>query len=360
MNFRLACTFVLFTSTAFAGDAFQGWVNLRRGVNVYSESSDSDLEAAKSYGIKTVRLGSVGEPCDFKYLIDKDGQWDLSKANLDRLKATARRFKKHGLEVILTLTYIPGRLWHPGNTDLRIFQDPSYQQQFFSAWKTIASALKDEDNIAGYDLINEPQLPEEVGQETTAINYAGLIKQIQGKPSDINEFYRSTIAAIREVDPKTPVILEATGTGDFSSIAVLKPSSDPHVLYSFHYYEPFPYYRGKVAHGHLVYPGHIPFDGPLWNRKKHRKNFEKVNEWCKANSIRPGQIYLGEFGAWADAIGAETYLQDVTGLADEFGWSWTHYSFRENAFPHDDLELEGHLKIRADTALFEIVRRKFR
>jgi endoglucanase len=186
-----------------------------------------------------------------------------------------------------------------------------------------------------------------------------LTLQIEGTPSDINEFYRKAIFAIREVDKKTPIILEATGTGDFSSIAILKPSQDPYVFYSFHYYEPYAYYKGKAAQGRLVYPGPIIIDGPLWNKQAHRTNFAKVDNWRKSNQIDCSHLYVGEFGVWKDAIGAQTYLRDITDLFEEFGWSWTYYAFREDAFPHVDLELEGELKQRTETPLFKIVRSKF-
>jgi len=345
--------------SAYGSDIFRAWQSRRHGSNIFSGNSDADLSAARSYGIKLVRLGATGDQNDFRYLVGADGQWDLSEVNLSRLKNSVHRFGKNGFDVVLTLSHVPGRFWRSGAKDVRIFQNLQFQESFFLAWKTIATALLGENNIAGYDIVNEPLLPEEKGRDTSTIDYAALAQQIEGTPSDINAFYRRALSAIREVDPKTPVILEATGTGDFSSMAVLKASGDPFALYSFHYYEPYAYYRGKEAQGRLKYPGRIPLNGQLWNRDRHLRNLEKVETWRKANGIDAFRVFVGEFGVWPDAVGAETYLKDVTDLVNDYGWSWAHYSFREDAFPHADLELEGHRKARSDTPIFEILRRQF-
>jgi hypothetical protein len=63
---------------------------------------------------------------------------------------------------------------------------------------------------------------------------------------------------------------------------------------------------------------------------------------------------------WKDAIGATDYLRDLVSIFDSFHWSWTYYAFRENAYPHSDLELEGGRETRSDTPLFEVVRSRFR
>lgn len=335
------------------------WKSVCRGANMYSENSDQDLNAARKYGVKTVRLGATGDQNDFRYLVDANGNWSLSDASLHRLRQSIRRFEKQGFNVVITLSHVPGRFWGGATKDVRIFQDRNYQEQFFQAWKTIAKELSNETSVVGYDLINEPLLPEEVGKETADINYQELAKQIKGSTSDINAFYRQCISAIREVDKHTPIILETTGTGDFSSIAILEPSADPFVLYSFHYYDPPAYYRGRVKHGQLKYPERIG-DSGNWDKARHRANFEKVEAWRKLNKIEPYHIYVGEFGAWKDAIGANQYLKDVVELLDEYGWSWTYYAFREDSYAHVDLELANHLEKRAYTPLFEIVADQFR
>lgn len=198
MRFLPLLLAALLAVDAFANDPFREWQGLRRGANIFSENSDADLEAAKAFGLKTVRLGATGDQNDFRYLVGVDGQWNLTAGSLSRLKETVRRFKRHGLQVVLTLSHVPGRFWQEGKKDVCIFKDRAYQQAFFSAWKTIAAALHEEDNIAGYDLINEPLLPEEVGQDTSTIDYVSLLKEIENTPSDINEFYQKARADLKD------------------------------------------------------------------------------------------------------------------------------------------------------------------
>lgn len=333
-----------------AGDS--SWLRCR-GTNMYSQATNKDIAALRKYGFRTVRLGATGDENDFRYLVNGDS-WSLSQANLDRLVSDVRRFKKQGIQIILTLSHVPGRHWQSGTKDVRIFQNRKYQEEFFAAWKIIAGRLSKEENVIGYDLINEPLLPEEQGKKTEDIDYRSLAQSVRGSTSDINEFYGNCIKAIREVDKLTPIILEVTGTGDFSAIALLEPSKDPGTVYSFHYYDPYQYYRGSAKRGQLEYPGKIPNSG-FWNKDRHKSNFEKVEAWRKQNKIEPDRIYVGEFGVWKDAIGARQYLKDITDLLNDYGWSWTYYAFREDAYSHADLELEGHLKERKPTGLFKII-----
>jgi hypothetical protein len=97
------------------------------------------------------------------------------------------------------------------------------------------------------------------------VNYAKLSMAIPNTPEDINELYARTIAAIRSVDPTTPIVLEPTHWANPAALPLLKPTSDPLVIYSVHYYQPRIYRVGKADGGALRYPGPIPIGGPMWN-----------------------------------------------------------------------------------------------
>lgn len=80
-----------------------------------------------------------------------------------------------------------------------------------------------------------------------------------------------------------------------------------------------------------------------------------MREWQVKNNIEPFRIFVGEFGAWRNAKGADQYLEDLTQLFDEFGWSWAHYAFREDDWDVADLELTGARPGRRKTSLFEVI-----
>lgn len=335
----------------------EAWRSGIHGANGYSELSDADLEAARAYGITVFRLGAVGTDNDFRYLVDQQDQWRLSTANLDRLQRTIDRFGQHGFKVILALSSVPGRLWHHKTTDVRIFQSEKYRQDFAQGWTIIAGRLRSDPAVIGYDLMNEPVLPEEAHDQ--AVNYRELAATIPNTPEDINALYGRTVSAIRSVDPTTPIILEPTHWANPAALPLLKPSSDPRIIYSVHYYQPRVYYVGKAEGGALRYPGPIPAGGPIWDFTRHHDTFARLNEWCLQNHIPAFRIFVGEFGVWKDAIGATDYLRDLVSIFGSYRWSWTYYAFRKDTYPHSDLELEGQRETRSDTPLFDIVRSQF-
>lgn len=141
------------------------WEKLPRGANTFSELSPKDLKEAKESGINVIRIGAVGQHQDLKYLVKND-VWDFSKSNTDRLEKCIKQAKEAGTGVILTLSEVPGRKWEFAKYDYRIFEDYKYHKQFIEGWKTIAKILAGYDNVIGYDLLNEPLLPEEANDET--------------------------------------------------------------------------------------------------------------------------------------------------------------------------------------------------
>ena len=361
-SFLLSCI-LLFTIHPKVFAKINEWEKPLRGANVFSELSLVDLQAAKAAGINVVRIGAVGQHQDLKYLVQKDS-WNFSKQNTDRIEKSIKRAKDAGLKVILTLSDIPGRKWEFEKHDHRIFENRKYHDKFIQGWKTIARLLVKYDNVIGYDLLNEPLFAEEVAGGF--INYKDLKKNIKGTTKDINNLYKQTIAAIRSVDKTTAIIIQPTSWGSRNALDILEKQSDQNVIYSVHYYDPFPYFAKRKNQGKVQYPGLIPEwittkgKGPErdWNRATHLKELSKIKSWAESQSIPMNRIFIGEFGVWREALGADLYLKDVLSIFEEMGLSWTYYSYREQGW--DNVNLERTDAVGKKGTLFEIIKPYFR
>ncbi len=98
----------------------------------------------------------------------------------------------------------------------------------------------------------------------------------------------------------------------------------------------------------------------FWDINQHRLMLKPVIEWQKQNGIASYRIYVGEFGVWRKAAGAEQYLKDLVQIFNEQGWSWSYYSFREEPWDNTDLEKTGTDPKRSQTDLFKAVQQHFR
>jgi endoglucanase len=361
-NLLFVCILV-FSIYAEASSKKDSWETVHRGANAFSELSSQDLKEAKAAGINVIRIGSVGQHQDLKYLVENDS-WNFSKQNMARLEDCIKRAKDAGMKVVLTLSEVPGRRWEFEKHDYRIFENIEYHKKFIEGWKTIAELLAKYDNVIGYDLLNEPLFAEEVKAEL--INYQQLQKSIKGTAKDINNLYSQTITAIRSVDKNTPILIQPTRWGSRDALDILEKQSDQNIVYSIHYYDPFPYFAKRKNKGKIKYPGPVPNwisekgKGPErdWNPATHLKELLKIKSWADQHSVPASRIFIGEFGVWREAPGAELYLKDVLSIFEEMGWSWAYYSYREKGWDNANLEL-GDANGKKGK-LFELIKSQFR
>ena len=356
---RTALIFI-FTAFAYVGivnaqsiDPLDFWKRIPRGTNMASYNPAEDFDSYKGFGGRLVRFGATGSPADFTFLLSGSGaneRFDLSKANLDLISALFQNLEQKGLFGVITLADIPGRRWEFRKRDCRIWESNKFQDEFVKAWEAISQTLRDSQSIVGYDLMNEPYLP-----------HGKACKGIKATPQDLRSLYLRTIKAIRKIDTKTPIIIESAGMAAVAALDALPTINDERIIYSFHYYEPYAFYSALENQGKLSYPGMIPSDtgSTKWNIEQHRRTIQPAIDWQKKNSIPSFRVYVGEFGIWRKAKGAEAYLKDITQIFSENGWSWSYYSFRENDWDNTDLEKYGENTERTNTDLFRLIQKQF-
>jgi hypothetical protein len=312
-------------------------------------TTETDIETLASWGVTLVRFqivrgfGKVGVGAD----LDEYFQWLYGR--LDNLADVLDWCASRGIKVCVDLHSPPG-----GNSGLRqaeqyaMFEDDLYAWAFVAAWRCIASRVAGHPALYGYDLINEPN------QRGPASNSYWTLQ-------------RRAAEAVREIDPATPIVVEANLSDAPSAFRYLSPLAMDNVIYEVHFYSPGDYTHQGVGnrprHAEerpLTWPGVSP-EGRRWDAGHMRHVLEPVREFQRRHGAR---IYVGEFSAIAWAPGAENWLRDAIDLFEEYGWDWTYHAFREwNAW---SVEHEGpdarHLVPSADNprkrAILEGLRRE--
>ncbi len=280
----------------------QGQKNLQNFVHLYRQNfiTDQDIQRIKKMGANCVRV-----PFNYR-LIQKDEGWNY----LDNVVKWCR---EEGIFCILDLHAVPGAQnpgWHSdSNGQVRFWQDKKLQRQYFTIWRRIASRYKDEEAIAGYDVINEP-----------------VVKNTQA----LRKFYAETVKEIRKVDKNHIIFLEANFWGQ--KLKNLCRPWDKNTAYSIHVYDPLSFTFN--FHPYLRYPGHI--DGKYWDNKQIYKMMVSYYELAEKWQV---PIYVGEFGVnyrSAKYYGELGWLKDVLECFKKFGFHWTYWTYKAvagNVYP---------------------------
>lgn len=338
---------------AFAADSIDFWNTPQHGANSFNGAPPDKayFHALRSYGATWVRLTfSKWQSRERDFLFGSlDDYVGLVPEDLATLRGVLDDAHAAGLKVVLVPLSLPGSRWiqQNGNRfDDRIWNDKRYWQQSAAFWCDLAGALKDHPAIAAYNLVNEP-VPERKGgleEHSSPEEMRAWYARMRGGTRDLPAFYEMLVAAIREVDAKTPILLD----GGFYAAADawdywLAPLKDQRVLYAYHMYEPWvatssPNLKRKVPYR---YPGAIPFGGGdvEWNAARVAAYLQKPIDWARQHGVPVNRLVAGEFGCVRTWVDCPLYLEDVLKALDGDGVHWAFYSFREDVWDAMDYEL---------------------
>ena len=260
---------------------------------------------------------------------------------LDHLEnAVLPMARKYGMRVVVDLHVPPGGIC---NGEMNMFHEKRWADHFVACWERIARHFKGRSEIYGFDLINEP---------------------LQMKPSpdglDYWTVQLKAAEAIRKIDLKTPIIIEANDRSLPDKYVEMRPMPVSNVIYQVHMYHPIPYTHQGVSSKdgkfeRLCYPD----AGKGWDRGYLKDKLAPV----RAFQLKYGaKIYVGEFSAIAWAGGADSFLADCISVFEEYGWDWTYHAFRE--WDGWSVEHEGtdaaHLHSSADNSRKRVLLRAFK
>lgn len=338
----------------FASDTIKFWDSPQHGGNSFNRLPPDQkyFEALKRYGATWVRLAyDKWHPENRDFLIGNADQYrKLSTQDLDTLMTTLDHANKAGIKVVIAPLSLPFMRWSQNNGDRfddRLWSDKNNWGAAIQFWQDLAKRLKDHPAIAAYNIINEPapeknsDLREHASQQIMRAWYA---KQ-KGGSRDLIAFYEKIIAAIRQVDTLTPIMVDAGWYAAADSFSYWPKSlSDNRVLYSFHMYEPYaatsgPNLRRKKP---FSYPGEVPFFGDemqYWGANQVAEYLKIPSKWAKEHNIPSNRMVVGEFGCVRMLPGCKNYLEDVLTVIDQQKLHWAFYSFREDSWDAMDYEL---------------------
>jgi hypothetical protein len=355
--FLVAVLFWPVAPGALAADLMEFWSHSQRGANSFNRlpPTQAYFDALAGTGATWVRLAYdkwESEERDF-LLGDADVYDSLNLQDLATLLDTLDNAHRAGLKVVIAPLSLPLMRWAQTNNgvfDDRLWQHQRNWTEAVAFWRDLALALRDHPAVAAYNLVNEPA-PE---RESDLLEHAPSAQGVawyaeqQGTGRDLPAFYAQVIHAIREVDPHTPVMLDAgwyaaaDGFGYWP--ALLK---DPLTLYSVHMYEPYeatsnPAMLKATAERRMYpYPGLAPFAGELqqWDGARVAAYLGHFTQWANSLGLPKQRLVVGEFGCLRRWPSCAAYLDDVLDVLEEEQVHWAFYAYREDAWDGMDYEL---------------------
>lgn len=280
-------------------------VTLHRGVNMgnmleapnegewglYVQEEYFDL--IKDAGFDFVRL-----PVKWNGHADESAPYTIEPEFFFRIDQVVDWALKRNLTIIIDFHNYDEMMSNPwGNRD-----------RFLGIWKQIAEHYKDYPSNVLFELLNEPN---------TAID-----------ASMWNEYVVGALKIVRDSNPTRDVIIGPVNWNSYNWISTMDLPNDPHMIVTFHYYEPF-----HFTHQGAEWVGDESQQwlGTEWGSDAEKAeitgHFDAVADWA----IRHGnvRILLGEFGAYSKAPqdSRVRWTAFVRGQAEAHEFAWAYWEF---------------------------------
>ncbi len=319
--------------------------------------TQEDIDRLAAWGANYVNISHPGLFTETPpYTVDEGVQ-----TNLDHLLAM---IAKADMFAVITFRTGPGRsefwaFWgedtesdpengwfSPRYYNNRIWGDPEAQDAWVDMWKYAAQRYRDNPVVVGYDLMCEPNA-NEVGNypdgppldiwdpEEFYARYGGTLY-------DWNGLYPRIVAAIREVDPNTPILIGGMGYSAVEWLPYMKLVPDEHVVYTVHQYAPYIYTHQLPPVLTNTYPGHFDTDYDGEPEQVNRAWLDAlllpIDEFADEHQV---PVAVNEYGLMRWEPGAAQFMSDEMSLFEARGinyalwlWetSWPPYAAAVDAF----------------------------
>jgi len=262
---------------------------------------EDDIRAIKGWGANCIRL-----PFNYRLIEFEDRPYSLNEDGLKYLDKAVGWCEKHGLYCILDLHAAPGsqnNAWHSDSYGKEeFFNSESNKDRYLRIWFFLADRYRECSNIAGYDVLNEPDV-------------------VTLEEHKVRELYEAVTKEIRSADKKHIIFLE--GNVWAQRLEFLGKPKDGNTAYSIHNYAPLDFTHNFETGLH--YPGKMY--GIMWNKDKFELLAKAYAAFMK---IVKTPLYLGEFGVHArDGNYGETeWVRDVLDICEKYNISWTYWPYK--------------------------------
>lgn len=302
-------------------------------IGIITDHDEGYYKELKETGAKTVRviipftkceqtIQSNETPEDVSHIQSKSLEpkcvYKVNKNVIDSFNKLLSQSKKDGFNIIVVGDF-------EQNPQGDYWTSKKLQQGISIAWQRFAEIYKNENKIAAYDIFNNP-------------NATGL-----NNPEKVQEFWTygasNIIQHIREVDSSRPIIYQVP-YGDPLVADKIKPLEDKNIIYGFDMFYPYQItFQGMTPkyNERLSYPLGQEFkldpfgtgEARAINIDDLRLYLSRVNKFSKDNNV---PILISAFGIvyYAPNRSGYRYIQDVTTVFKENGFSWMYQGFRIN------------------------------
>ncbi len=212
--------------------------------NIYTNFiTEKDIRLISEMGFNVVRV-----PFNHTILEDDARPYQYKESGWDRLDLLLSWCERHRVYVVLDLHSAPGGqssifVNDPDGSDFYNSEDKI--KRTVALWKSIASRYRGRKIIAGYDLLNEPQLPWFAPAEKLVDIYVRITR------------------GIREVDTEHMIILSGAGTSS-NDLSMFKKVVDSNQAIAFHTYNLFGSDIDRDAHRQYAQIAK-ELNVPIWN-----------------------------------------------------------------------------------------------
>lgn len=282
---------------------------------------DAELASLRQAGILTVRL--VVAP----NLFLRPEAPSTPKPEIRFLDEAVDRILAHDLAVVLDLQDDDKAAWEAR---------PAYVSAMLAFWTALATRYRGKDpGRMFFEILNEPRF--------------------EGRGGDWSAIQARFALALRGAAPSHTLIVTGSAWGGIDGLLALAPLPDANVVYSFHFYEPFPFtHQGATwadpgladLHG-VPYPvagaaceGAIAqaktedargtlrkYCAEAWSAETIRERLVRVRDWASRHHVH---VWMGEFGAYCkdvDPSARVAWIRDTASAADALGIGWALWGY---------------------------------
>jgi endoglucanase len=317
MTFRLVAS-VLLTAVAMTAPGCNAETDTERGVQPVAADLTSHLgrginlgnkleapaegewgSPVESWMVTTIAEGgfaTVRVPVRWSAHADTIAPYTIDDEFIARITWVVDQALAAGLRVVLNVHHYQ-----------EIFTDPhGERERFLALWQQIATHFNDRPDGLLFEALNEPH------DSLTAERW--------------NALFPEALAVIRETNPDRDVIVGTAEWGGIGAMAKLQLPDDDHLIFTFHYYEPFAF----THQGAEWVDGADEWLGTTWGTPEDRaavqRDFDAVAAWAADRGLA---VFLGEFGAYARAPmdARVAWTEFVRHEAERRGFSWAYWEF---------------------------------
>ncbi len=265
-------------------------------------------------GFETVRI-----PIRWSAHTGPEPDYTIDPAFLARVDEVIRLAREAGLKVIINVHHFRALMADPLGERAR----------FLSIWRQLSGHYEGLPADVSFELLNEPHY------------------RLKGEV--LRNLLVAARAIVRERHPSRTLIIGGENYSDLKSVRTVPGFSDPNIVATFHYYDPF-----QFTHQDAEFLGEVRPRGPVeWGSERERAVLARhAARAARFEAAQGRPVFLGEFGvyeaadhaqraAWTGAVRAAFEAEGIDWCVWNFTATFPLWNDRDQAWQPGMLEALG-------------------